>query len=198
MFHKLFEPFRSGRNLHGRVGVTMTIGPVRTAIMALVMLTSCVTDGPEHALAPGDPVPQLTVTLNDGTVFSTSSRQVSMVVLFNTSCEDCRQELPIIQCVYDYLTDCEQARAGRPALVCISREEDEASIEAYWKNNGFTMPYSAQTDRTVYELFASSGIPRIYLINTNGIITDAYGPDDRPDAYSLIARLKSVMSNSPY
>ena len=56
-------------------------------------------------------------------------------------------------------------------MVAISRAEDAESVAAYWKENGLSMPYSAQTDRRVYELFASSLIPRVYYCSPQGIVT---------------------------
>lgn len=36
------------------------------------------------------------------------------------------------------------------------------------------MPYSAQTDRSVYALFATAGIPRVYVSDNNGIVRAIY------------------------
>ena len=41
------------------------------------------------------------------------------------------------------------------------------------------MPYSAHDDRTTYNLFASEGIPRVY-ISANRVITAHYGPENVP------------------
>ncbi len=73
-------------------------------------------------------------------------------------------------CLQDYYDECKK-RDSDCFFVCISREEGEASVKAYWEENGFTMPYSAQTDRSVYNLFASSGIPRRYEADENLVIT---------------------------
>ena len=90
------------------------------------------------------------------------SGKVGVITFFNTSCADCRRELPEVQRAYEALGD-------RAEFVCIAREEDAETIGAYWNAAGFTMPYSPQRDRTVYAKFASSGIPRIYVT----------APDDR-------------------
>ena len=45
------------------------------------------------------------------------------------------------------------------------------SVAAYWKEQGLSIPYSAQTDRRIYNLFASSIIPRTYFCSADGIIT---------------------------
>lgn len=142
------------------------------AVMILLM-TSCVKDEPEEAwsLAAGDKVPEFSIVMNDGSVVTTESLRgkTAVIIFFNTSCEDCREELAEMQSTY-----IGSMMSGSDIdFICISREEGAASVAAYWEKNGLTMPYSAQTDRTVYNLFASSGIPRIYYISPSLIITKA-------------------------
>ena len=43
------------------------------------------------------------------------------------------------------------------------------------------MPYSAQSDRKVYNLFAQTRIPRVYLIDKDGIIRYIFTDDPIPD-----------------
>ena len=58
--------------------------------------------------------------------------------------------------------------AGNPRvrIACISREEPEKEILAYWKSNALTLPYSAQSDRKVYSLFSEEGVPLVYVSDT--------------------------------
>ena len=60
----------------------------------------------------------------------------------------------------------------------ISREEGKETIDHFWKANSLTLPYSAQSDRTVYNLFADSRIPRVYIC-LDGIIKAVF--TDEPD-----------------
>lgn len=48
------------------------------------------------------------------------------------------------------------------------------SILAAQTAERITLPYSAQTDRTVYSLFASSIIPRIYIVSPSLVITHSF------------------------
>lgn len=139
-------------------------------IVMMMSVTACVTDKdePVWSLAPGNRVPQFTVTLNDGSVFDSSTDLPAIIVFFNTDCPDCRRELPGLQQYYDSIV---AAAAPTPTIVCIAREESAESIARYWADNGLTMPYSAQPDRRIYSLFASSGIPRIYEVDAAGLIT---------------------------
>lgn len=138
--------------------------------MAL-LLTGCVNDddAPVWAVAVGERVPPFSVTLNDGSVIwhHDLEGKTAVIVFFNTSCGDCRRELPEIQCAYEEAGD-------DTVYLCIAREETEPSIARFWRENGLTMPYSPQADRRIYNLFATAGIPRLYVISPFGIITAAY------------------------
>lgn len=139
---------------------------ILTALVAIVAASACVTepDVDGSLLRPGDAMPQFEVTTLDGvTVTAESLRgRESVIVFFNTTCPDCRRELPAIQ---------RQADAEPEVYyLCISREEGEADVAAYWAEEGFTMPVSAQPDRRVYSLFATTGIPRLYRFNAELII----------------------------
>lgn len=133
----------------------------------LVGLCGCVKENPRGAdLKVGDTLPDFEVVMSDGAVVTDDvlKESLSVVMFFSTVCKDCRQTLPQMQKIYD-----EYASKGvRFALV--SRAESEASIISFWEENGLVMPYSAQNDRNVYELFAREGIPRVYVCEKGGII----------------------------
>lgn len=141
------------------------------AVLWTLILSACVNDDePEvrSLVVAGDPVPQFEVELSDGTPVSSQSLLGTWYVIafFDTSCSDCRRELPCLE-------EFHLMRTELP-LLCISRGEDAASVEAYWQANGFTMQYSAQSDATVYHRFATAGVPRVYIINSAGIVTAEY------------------------
>lgn len=145
---------------------------ISLCIFAL-MQSGCVKDDPESSwsLEAGAKLPEFTVTMNDGRIVTPESLRgkESIIIFFNTSCSDCRRELPLLQQEYERMKE----EGGGVEYICISREEDAASVESYWAANGLTMPYSAQPDRAVYNLFASSGIPRIYYVSPQLTITKA-------------------------
>ena len=138
-------------------------------LRTLILLIACVfsgcinDDSPEPeggmwSLQVGDRCPEFSVLTDKGG---------AVIIFFNTSCSDCQRELPKMQQIYEqYLQD-----ASSVQWVCIAREEDANSIAAYWEKHGLTMPYSPQTDRKIYNLFANSEIPRVYVISPECIIT---------------------------
>lgn len=149
-----------------------------TVILAIALsLTSCVTDDDpvNHGVIVGDPLPSFAATLSGGAVIDNQSLagKTAIIEFFNTGCGDCRQSLPLLQTIYDQVKDDPDV-----IIVAIARDEDEDSISSYWSEHGLTIPYSPQPDTRVYSLFATVGIPRIYVVNPDGIIVSAYGPED--------------------
>lgn len=137
----------------------------------LLELAGCVAEReePEWFLQAGDALPKFeVVTLEGEKVTSSDSYKAEMVIVFfNTTCPDCRRELPEIQKQYE--ENQSRPESERDLYICISREEGAADVAKYWEENHLTIPVSAQPDRRVYSLFASIGIPRVFHAR-NGLI----------------------------
>ena len=119
-----------------------------------------------------------------GTVSAEQLRTgTALIVFFHTGCPDCQQTLPSVQKIYDEYK-------GEIGSALISREQGGDEIAAYWENKGYTMPYSAQTDRTVYHLFASSRVPRVYVCN-NGFVKYTYDDSPIPSYSDLKGNMES-------
>ena len=160
-------------------------------LLTLITLSSCIKEkqiGVE--LGIGDLVPDFTVIMNDGSqVTGASLREgVSVIVFFTTQCPDCRAVLPHIQKIYDDYV----GKGVRFAL--ISREDPQSNISAYWEAKHFTMPYSAQEDRKVYEQFAKTRVPRVYLTK-EGLIKSIFTDSPVPDYETLYENLNSLLAD---
>ena len=144
---------------------------------------------------PGDVLPDFSVVLNDGSELSTQSLKgkVAVLIFFHAECPDCQKELPVIQQLYE-----EYAANEEVAIYAISREEGEEEVADYWERNSLTIPYSAQDDRRVYELFSTSGIPRVYVCRRDGTIVSMYS--DNPIAtYSQLSEdVENTLNFSSY
>lgn len=143
----------------------------------------------EDIVKPGDALPDFSVQLNDGEELNRTSLwgKVSVLIFFHTQCPDCQKELPVIQRLYE-----EYASSEEVGIYAISREEGKSEVAAYWKENALTIPYSAQEDRRVYELFSTRGIPRVYVCGRDGKVVAAYS--DNPVATYL--QLKEDIENT--
>ena len=127
--------------------------------------------------------------MNDGEVVTEDSLigNVSILMFFHTSCPDCQQALPRVQEIYNEYS----SKGVNFALV--SRECGKDEIEAYWRENGLDLPYSAQDDRKVYNMFATSRIPRIYISDENGTIRYIFTDDPVASYDDLKSALESLI-----
>ena len=153
------------------------------------ILSGCIKDKFTDEVKIGDSLPDFEVKMNDGTVVSTASLKggVSVVMFFHTSCPDCQQSLPIVQRIYD------EYSSKNLKWAFISRECGKDEIEAYWAANGLDLPYSAQSDREVYNLFASSRIPRIYISDENGTVRYIFTDDPVASYDDLKSAVESLI-----
>lgn len=151
----------------------MRINRIIIAVAGLVAISCCnkinVDDG--YRIKPGDKIPEFSVVMNDGSIVSdvTIGSGPAMLVFFHTDCPDCRKELNIIQKFWD-------EHGSELGIYLISRAESSESVSRYWKEHGYTMPFSAQNDRSVYEKFSSSGIPLVIYLK-DGIVKEVW--DDK-------------------
>ena len=162
-------------------------------ILLACSLQGCLSDEPKGtALKPGDSLPFFGVELSDGKIVSNASLvgKVGVIVFFNTDCPDCQKELPVIQKLWDELKDDFQI-----VIAPIAREENAQHIASYWSKNNMTMPYSPQESRAIYNLFASSAIPRIFISNPDGVITFASDDTDMPSLDDLKNAINLALNN---
>ncbi|MBQ8101062.1 MAG: TlpA family protein disulfide reductase [Paludibacteraceae bacterium] len=160
-----------------------------------LLLAGCIDDPRPSGgdLGQGDRLPAFSVRLSDGTLATNESLHgaPALIVFFHTGCADCRQELPVIDSFYRTAGTGDPILGKRPSVqvVCISREEEEDEVAAYWQEQGLSMPYSAQADRKVYSLFASSRIPQLYMIDRYGVITALWDDRQMPSLQDLLAAI---------
>lgn len=161
--------------------------PVWVGLLAMVMLMSCVGEGfdgeePEEYLSIGDKIPSFSLMLSNGDSLSSNDLlgRSTYIVLFTTQCADCRAELPIIDAFYR-----EHSKRHGFNMLCIAREETQEQIETFWREKNLTMPYAPQNDRKVFNLFASQGVPRIYIYNEEGRVETIFRSGDAPTVEQL-------------
>ena len=78
----------------------------------------------------------------------------------------------------------------------ISREQGKEEIQEYWNENNLTIPYSPQTSREIYSLFAQSRIPRIYISDEDGTIGKIFTDDPLPTLTDIETALNSIIEKS--
>lgn len=142
------------------------------------MLVGCVIDSHDEwddggsrgaDLQVGDKLPSFFVEVVNGDsrrmFFSKALTGKTVLVFFHTGCVDCQRELPLLNDYYLRHRD----EVGFQ-MVAIAREESEESILRFWQQHSLSIPYSPQSDRAIFNLFASSTIPRVYICSPQGVI----------------------------
>lgn len=162
-----------------------------TSLLLALVACGCIYDDDYRdtdIVKVGQPLPDFAVVMNDGSVITGEMlrRGVAVVVFFDTSCSDCRYLLPQLQPLYDEYSD-------KAHFVLISREEDEATISSFWALHSLTMPYSAQSDRKVYDLFARLLVPRVYISDAEGVIRHIFADNPVPSAEVVRDALLGVL-----
>jgi peroxiredoxin len=163
---------------------------IAALIMTTAVLFSCIKDRQTgNDLVVGSSIPDFSVLMNDGTFMSGESLRngVSCIVFFYTGCPDCQKTLPAVQRIYDEFS------SQSVSFALISREETDETIRPYWQSNGYTMPYSAQSDRKVYELFAKTRVPRVYVSSDDGVIRAIFTDDPVPSGDMIAESLDAVL-----
>lgn len=170
--------------------------------MTFIQCESFQTQTAVDIVSEGDRLPSFTANIfitdsldwryGFGEPFDTEQLQdkVGVVVFFHTSCDDCKQELPVVQSVYDNIKNNVSV-----SLVCISRAESESEICDYFGHSKLSLPYSAQSDRRIYELFATERIPRIYVADIKGIVRNVYSDSNAPDYTELMKAIDNSRTN---
>lgn len=115
----------------------------------------------------GDPVPDFTVKMFDGSTVDIASLK-GKVVLINfwaTWCPPCRAELKQVQ---KQIID---RFAGRDfVFLPISRGETREAVEKFREMQRYTFPMGLDPERKIYSLFATATIPRNFVIAKDGTI----------------------------
>ncbi|MCD7937240.1 MAG: TlpA family protein disulfide reductase [Tannerellaceae bacterium] len=154
--------------------------PALSCMILFSLFSSCIKESEEsdypyleQEIEVGDIVPVFTVyEKEDQTGASFSSTQcegkITVIVFFNTGCKDCRRELPKINYAWDTLRDDPLYQ-----IVPIARDQGKEEIEAFWKDPDYTFSMPAYVDpgRKVYTLFANQTVPRVYIVNQEGVIS---------------------------
>lgn len=134
---------------------------------------SCVTEegsnsGIQNHIQPGDTIPHFTAWNPDGDSWNSAALtgKRGVIVLFTIGCPDCTRELPKIEAVW-------QEFNSEPdfILATFSRNDSGKEAKEYWEKQSFNMPWYADPEKKIFNLFANSYVPRIYLTNTKGRVT---------------------------
>ena len=146
------------------------------SILALVFTgcgTPVIEDLPSYEesslVKEGDKAPSFTATLLDGTVVSLADYQGEyvMLILFSHTCPDCRMLLDELQGLIN-------SEVQMPSILAVGRDATEEELREYSAAAGYTVAMVADADRMIFNLYATTYVPRVYLIDPQGVIEKMY------------------------
>ncbi len=146
-------------------------------MLASLACLSCVKDGRGVPIGPGDSIPSFSTftTKNQNVTDKDLLGKPSVIVLFSTTCPDCRRQLPEVEAAWT--TSGESIN-----VLAVARDEKKETVSAYWSESRFTMPVAAPGNRRIYDLFdkgSGTGVPQVYVADEKGTIL-LTGNDTKP------------------
>jgi len=163
-----------------------------STIVALALIcVSCIKENPGGSLLKsGDMMPDFSIILNDGTeIYSSGLKgKPSVIIFFETTCEDCQRELPHLQQAYDAF----RTNGDDITFLCVARTQTATEVDEYWASTDLTMPWAAPGSRSVYSKFAADGIPRTYIFNASGLLSYQFGPETELSASTIVSAVRSL------
>lgn len=125
----------------------------------------------------GQTVPEFQVKMFDGKTVDIKELRGKVVLLnfWATWCPPCRLELARVQ------KDVIDRFKGKDfVFLPVSRQDTPEKIKAFREQTGHSFPMGMDTDRKIYEKFASASIPRNFLIDKSGkivVIEEGYSEE---------------------
>lgn len=152
-----------------RVAVSFLRFIVASVSLLFVCACSVADDLPTYAestiVGEGDLMPNFGVVLTDGTTLDSRDYigEPLLLILFSPACPDCKMLLDEVQQLID-------ADLSLPQMLAVGRDATDDDIVAYAGENSYTMPMAPDAQRRVFLLFATTYVPRTYLIGRDGVV----------------------------
>jgi len=147
-------------------------------LLLLGLAFSSALAGEGDIVAVGQKAPGFSGTTTEGAALKLEDYAGKVVLLnfFATWCPPCMQEMPHLE------TELWQARRGEGLVVlAVGREHSVAELAKFKASKHFTFTIVADPKREIFGKYASSMIPRCYLIGKDGTVRLAvtgFEPED--------------------
>lgn|GEM_PF-1738464 len=138
---------------------------------AAAMQQSAQANGPH--LLHDKPAPPIELKTLDNKQYKLANDKADIVVLdfWATWCGPCIEGLPHLQRFADWA----KSNKKSVAVYAINQEEDKQTIEAFWKQQGLTMPVLLDTDSAVGRAYRVGGIPQTVVIHKGKVVATYVG-----------------------
>jgi peroxiredoxin len=142
----------------------------------------------------GDAAPPFKVTLDDGSTFKLSDLRGKVVLLnfFGSNCGACVLEMPHIQRIRG-----KHRERDDLYVLAVGRGETVDTVSRFKAKHHLTIPMAADEDSAIFGLYASSGIPRTYVVSKDGTIAfQMIGFWDADDFHDDLTAIEEAVKNA--
>lgn len=131
---------------------------------------------PYARIGEGEKLPAFEVRMMDGTTIRSGELEgkVVWITLWASWCPSCRREFKWLAASEEFAALLEHEDF---LFLPIAREENTATIKAWFAKKGYDFVAGEDPDRAIYELFAEQEIPRNIIVTPDGTValhTTAY------------------------
>jgi peroxiredoxin len=148
--------------------LTLTTGLIFCLVILLIACDAKPNpaEGLESAPRVGYLAPDFTLEALDGSTVTLSDLRGTPVFLnfWNTNCQYCKYEMPIIQKIF------ERYSADELVMYGVNNLDTGKAIEAYMQTNKLSFPMLLDGDEAVTKLYMVTGLPTSFFIDEDGIV----------------------------
>lgn len=165
-------------------------------LLLAICLVGCGTIGEElpsyeesSIISEGDYAPDFSATTLNGDNFSLSALRgdVVFLVLFSHTCPDCKALFD------DIMQHKATIEAMGAKMIAVSRGGSREEVEEYMQRNGYDFVAIADSEAQIFGLYATTYVPRTYLINQQGVVAFATIEYDTTHLPRIIERIGALI-----
>lgn len=139
----------------------------------------------------GDAAPDFRVEMFDGSTFTLSSLRGKVVLLnfWATWCPPCREELARVpEQIVARFAGCDDF-----VFLPVSRGESREEVAAFRERTGYDFPMGLDPEQKIFERYASTAIPRNFLIGRDGRVVESHIGYDAEEFDALVRRIEELL-----
>jgi len=159
-------------------------------IVTIFPVLSCSQD--YDVVQKGEQVPEFTINLNDGNKINIKDYEgkIVMINFFATWCGHCLKEMPFLQKdVWERFGQNDNFK-----LLAIGRGHDQDEVTEFAESRNLEFPVYGDKDKSIYSKFATSYIPRNYIIDANGTIVYSFTGFNEEEFEKMVDLLSRLLT----